>query len=57
MVIGVVLGVAVGLAIGIAWHLARSARVTGAARLAESRLADARAAVAEQTAQLSLATE
>jgi len=57
MVIGVVLGVAVGLAIGIAWHLARSARVTGAARLAESRLADARAAVAEQTAQLRLATE
>ncbi len=57
MVIGVVIGLAVGLAIGVAWHLVRSARVAGAARLAESRLADAQAVVAEQAAQLKAATE
>ena len=57
MVIGVVLGLAVGLAIGIAWHLARSARVAGAAHVAESRLADARTAAAEQAAQLRAASE
>ena len=57
MVIGVVLGLAVGLAIGIAWHLARSARVASAADVAESRLADAQTAAAEQTAQLRAASE
>jgi len=57
MVIGVVLGLAVGLAIGIAWHLARSARVAGAAHVAESRLADAQTAAAEQAAQLRAASE
>jgi len=57
MVIGVVLGLAVGLAIGIAWHLARSARVAGAARLAEGRLADAQTAASEQAAQLRTASE
>jgi DNA recombination protein RmuC len=48
MVIGVLLGVLVGLAIGVAWHHWRSGRVTATARLAESRLADAQATVAEQ---------
>jgi len=57
MVIGVVLGLAVGLAIGIAWHLARSARVAGAAHVAESRLADAQTAVAELATQLRAASE
>lgn len=57
MVIGVVLGLAVGLAIGVAWHLVRSARLAGAARIAESRLADAQAAAAEQAAELRSATE
>ena len=52
MVLGVVLGLAVGLAIGGTWHLVRSARVAGAARLAEGRLADAQAALAEQAVQL-----
>ncbi len=57
MVIGVVLGLAVGLAIGIAWHLARSARLAGAAHVAESRLADAQTAAAERAAQLRAASE
>ncbi len=57
MVIGVVLGLAIGLVIGIAWHLARSARVVGAARVAESRLADARATAAEQAVELRAVTE
>ncbi len=52
MVIGAVIGLAVGLAIGIVWHLWRSARDATAARLAESRLADARSALAEQGAHL-----
>ena len=57
MVIGAVLGLAVGLAVGVAWHLARSARVAGAARVAESRLADAQAVAAEQAAELRTVTE
>ena len=43
MVLGVVIGLAAGLAVGFAWHLARTARTAGAARLAEGRLADAQA--------------
>jgi DNA recombination protein RmuC len=57
MVIGVVLGLALGLGIGVAWHLARGARTAGAARIAESRLADARAAAEGLTAQLRAASD
>jgi len=57
MVIGVVLGLAIGLAIGVAWYLVRSARLVGAARIAESRLADAQAAATEQAAQLRAVSE
>ncbi len=57
MVFGVVLGVAVGLAIGVVWYLVRSARLVGAARIAESRLADTQAAAAEQAAQLKVVSE
>ena len=57
MVIGAVLGLAVGLGIGVAWHLARGVRTAGAARIAESRLADTRAAAQELTAQLKAASE
>ncbi len=57
MVIGAVLGLAVGLAIGVVWYLVRSARLVGAARIAESRLADAQAVGAEQAAQLKAASE
>jgi len=52
MVMGAVLGLAVGLAMGIVWYLVRSARLAGAARVAESRLADAQATVAKQSAEL-----
>jgi DNA recombination protein RmuC len=52
MVIGVLLGLAVGLAIGVAWYLVRSARLFGAARIAESRLADALATADAQSARL-----
>ena len=57
MVLGVVLGLVVGLAIGVAWYLVRSARLVGAAHVAESRLADAQAAVAEQAVQLKAASD
>jgi len=57
MVLGVVLGLVVGLSIGVAWYLVRSARLVGAAHIAESRLADAQAAVAEQASQLKAASE
>ena len=57
MVIGVVLGLAIGLAIGVAMYLVRSARLVGAARIAESRLADAKAVVVQQSAQLKTASE
>ncbi len=52
MVLGVVLGLVVGLAVGVTWHLVRSTRVAAAGRLAESRLGDAQAALAQQTVQL-----
>jgi len=57
MVIGVVIGLVVGLAIGGAWCLWRSAHETSARRLAESRLADARDAMAEQGARLKAASD
>jgi DNA recombination protein RmuC len=57
MTLGVVLGVAVGLALGVVFHLIRSARVTGAARLAEGRLADAQALAAERAEQLRAASD
>jgi DNA recombination protein RmuC len=57
MVIGVVIGVVAGLAIGVAWHLWRCAREQGARRLAESRLVDARSAMADQAALLKAATD
>lgn len=57
MVLGVVIGLAAGLAIGIAWHMARIARTAGAARLAEGRLADAKAVSEALAAELKTATE
>ncbi len=57
MGIGVVLGLVVGLAIGIAWHLIRAARLTGAARVAETRLSDAQATLSAQAAQLKAASD
>ena len=57
MVLGVVLGLVVGLSIGVAWYLVRSVRLVGAAHIAESRLADAQATVAEQASQLKAASE
>ena len=57
MVIGVVLGLAVGLALGVALYLVRNARLVGAARIAESRLADTQAVVVQQAAQLKTASE
>jgi DNA recombination protein RmuC len=56
MVIGLVLGLAAGLAIGVAWHLARSARVAGAAGLVEGRLADAQALTSQLAAELRTAS-
>ena len=55
MVIGVVLGLVVGVAIGIVTHLARRARLAGALRLAEGRLADAQATVGRQQSDLGAA--
>ncbi len=52
MVIGVVLGLVVGLAIGVVTQLARHARLAGALRLAEGRLADAQAMVGRQQSDL-----
>ena len=55
-VLGLVIGLAAGLAMGIAWHLMHSGRAVSAARLAETRLADARALVESQRVQLAEAT-
>jgi DNA recombination protein RmuC len=57
MVLGVVIGLAAGLAVSFAWHLARTARTAGAARLAESRLADAQVRSAALAAELKAVTE
>ncbi len=57
MVLGVVLGLAAGLAIGMAWHLVRTTRVAAALRLAESRLVDARAAMAAQASEVKVVAE
>ena len=57
MVLGVVIGLAAGLAVGFAWHLARTARTAGAARLVEGRLADALARSAALAAELKAVTE
>src|ERR1700693_629674 len=57
MVLGVVLGLAAGLAIGMAWHLVRTTRVAAALRLAESRLVDARAAMAAQASEVKAVAE
>lgn len=57
MILGVVIGLVAGLAIGIAWHLSRTARTAGAARLAEGRLADAQARAAALTAELKLLSD
>ena len=56
MILGVVLGLVAGVALGLVWHLVRSADVKGSARVAEGRLADAQAALAQVTAQLGAAT-
>ncbi len=57
MVLGVVIGLAAGLAAGFAWHLARTVRTAGAARLAEGRLADAQARSASLAAELKAVSE
>jgi DNA recombination protein RmuC len=57
MVLGVVIGVAAGLAVGFAWHLARTARTAGAARLAEGRLADAQALSGKLAIELKAASD
>jgi DNA recombination protein RmuC len=57
MVLGVVIGLAAGLAVGFAWHLARTVRTAGAARLAEGRLADALARSASLAAELKAVSE
>ncbi|HEY1651952.1 MAG TPA: DNA recombination protein RmuC [Acidimicrobiales bacterium] len=57
MVIGVLIGLAVGLLIGLGWHLARGARTSSEAHLAEARLADAKVTVTEQSAQLQALAE
>jgi len=55
MVLGVVVGLLVGLAAGLLWHFVRHADVHAAARTAQARLADARAASSELTSQLETA--
>ena len=57
MIIGVVLGLVVGLLVGTAFYLGRSMRAATATRLAEGRLADAQAVVAQQAEQLVAASE
>jgi DNA recombination protein RmuC len=57
MVLGVVVGLAIGLAVAGTWHLVRIAGVAGAGRLAEDRLGDAQATLAEQAAQLRAASD
>ncbi|HEY6473858.1 MAG TPA: DNA recombination protein RmuC [Acidimicrobiales bacterium] len=52
MVIGVLIGLAAGVVIGLVWHFVRSARASGAVRVTEARLADAKSTVNEQSAQL-----
>jgi len=57
MVLGVLIGLVAGLAIGVAWHVARTARSAGAARLAAGRLADAQARSDALAAQLQAASD
>ncbi len=57
MVLGAVIGLAAGLALGVAWYMVRVARTAGAARLAEGRLADAKAVSESLAAELKAATE
>ncbi len=57
MVFGVVIGLAAGLAIGVAWHMARTARTAGTARLAQGRLADVQARSVALAAELKTASE
>ncbi len=57
MTLGIVVGLAAGLLVGVVFHLVRSARTASAARLAESRLADAQTVASEQSAQLKAVSE
>jgi DNA recombination protein RmuC len=57
MVLGVVIGLAAGFAVSFAWHMARTARTAGAARLAEGRLADAQARSAALATELRAVSE
>ena len=57
MVLGVLIGLAAGLAIGVAWHVTRLSRTAGSTRLAEGRLADARAQADALAAQLKIVTD
>jgi DNA recombination protein RmuC len=52
MIFGIVVGLVVGLVVGVVVHLVRSTRTVTATRLAEGRLADARALACEQAARL-----
>jgi DNA recombination protein RmuC len=51
-VIGLVVGLVLGVMIGLAWSVVRTSRRTGAVRVLESRLADARSALAQQADDL-----
>jgi DNA recombination protein RmuC len=52
VILGAVIGLVVGVALGLLWHLVRNADVHSAARVAEGRLVDAQAALAQVTSQL-----
>ncbi len=56
MVVGLVIGLAAGLAFGVAGYVWRTTRDAAALQVAESRLADARSAMAEQATRLQAAT-
>jgi DNA recombination protein RmuC len=57
MVIGVLIGLAAGVLVGVVWYSVRGAHAAGAARLAEARLSDAKATIAEQSFQLQSLSE
>jgi DNA recombination protein RmuC len=56
VILGVVIGLVAGVALGLAVHLVRNANVTSVARLAEGRLVDAQASLAQVSAQLEAAS-
>jgi DNA recombination protein RmuC len=56
MVIGIVVGFVAGAVVTLGWHLMRQARLSASSQVAENRLADAQASVAQLTVQLETAT-